>query len=494
MATETEAESKDDLPKIWKKEIPTLTAKYCFLIIKHWIRMFTINTLLGDDVLMLLSRFTGLKRAPYKSSFSPLFAGRYIKTFELHEYKPQITNELKQSKRYCTRASGYGVARMIDPLPHGTITEFTIDSIRPLVGVMGEISKCYELIPEKGCALSHVRFENDYPKLYGFYGMSCGFGMTQQGFGGNYNITSNQYGFLSCGGKIDRWGDFCPETRKKWAIGTGTERKAGYTGRLNDYNNPYPGGEVVVRVNLIDYLVSFWHKKSNNFIALMNKTRATSAPVSANRGFSYGPNGFTFSYGRTDVEYLNCPVVIELPHNPDANWYPAVFLTEVNRSTGCTFTRDDTEEILFTFETESADTDKEAKVTGIREDKIRHKVNKPNTQADSNGIMTGVKNPGKRKDNVKHNEIHVRQPCTDSLEKKHRKAVVIKDPLVALQALNIKSSGAEIFRVTLKLTEDQLIQEFVKRSKKYNRSEGKLGLARKLVDVLMQEFKNTNDQ
>eukprot|EP01083_Nonionella_stella_P056426 148572_1 len=475
MATETEAESKDDLPKIWKKEIPTLTAKYCFLIIKHWIRMFTINTLLGDDVLMLLSRFTGLKRAPYKSSFSPLFAGRNIKTFEC---KPQITNDIKQ---YYAKASGYGVARMIDPLPHGTITEFTIDSIRPLVGVMGEISKCYEQIPDEGRHLSKVRFEDDYPKLYGFYGMSCGYGLPQQGFGGNYNITTNKYGFLSCGGKVDRWGDSSPETRKKWAIGAGTDRKARYTFGLNDYNDPWQGiwGEVVVRVNLIDYLVSFWDKKSNNFIALRNEDHITRASNPHASRFGWNSSHYT------DVEYLNCPVVIELPRNPKANWYPAVFLTEVNASTGCTHTREDGVNILFTFEGESA-----------REDKR----NSQSQTGDGNGIVkasqskhsAAVKNTGK--DNANHNEIHDRRTCTDSVKKKHRKGVVIKDPLVALLALNSKSSGAEIFRVTLKLTEDQLIQEFVKRSKKYNKSEGKIGLARKLVDILIQEFKNTNYQ
>eukprot|EP01083_Nonionella_stella_P314749 1135179_1 len=63
MATETETEIKDDdLPKIWKKEIPTLTEKHCFLIIHNWIRVSMLNVLLGDDVLVLLSRFANLKK------------------------------------------------------------------------------------------------------------------------------------------------------------------------------------------------------------------------------------------------------------------------------------------------------------------------------------------------------------------------------------------------------------------------------------------------
>eukprot|EP01083_Nonionella_stella_P037012 100944_1 len=331
MATETETEIKDDdLPKIWKKEIPTLTEKHCFLIIHNWIRVSMLNVLLGDDVLVLLSRFANLKKTPYKSSFSSSFAGKFIEIFQQPNY---------------SRASGYGVARMVDPLPHGTITEFTCDSISPLVGVMTEGSKCYEVIPEEG-HISQVRFENDYPKLLGFYGMSCGYGEPWNSIGGNHNITNNQFGFLSCG-KISRYDDFSPETHKAWVIGSGKDHKEGAF-EPNQYSEPWTGigGQVVVRVNLIDYLVSFWDKRSNNFIALKNAKYKSKAYRTWGR-FSGGIHGYT------DVDYLNCPVVIELPKNPNANWYPAVFLTQVDRSTGCTYSRNDTKSVQFSFETDT---------------------------------------------------------------------------------------------------------------------------------------------
>eukprot|EP01084_Bolivina_argentea_P026549 49377_1 len=66
----------------------------------------------------------------------------------------------------------------------------------------------------------------------------------------------------------------------------------------------------------------------------------------------------------------------------------------------------------------------------------------------------------------------------------------LSDGLIALQSLNNKSSEHEIFRVTLKLTLEELIQEFVKRNKSYQKSEGKNGLARKLVNILKEEVKH----
>eukprot|EP01084_Bolivina_argentea_P091919 165425_1 len=71
-----------------------------------------------------------------------------------------------------------------------------------------------------------------------------------------------------------------------------------------------------------------------------------------------------------------------------------------------------------------------------------------------------------------------------------KKVPPLSDGLIALQSLNNKSSEHEIFRMTLKLTLEELIQEFVKRNKSYQKSEGKNGLARKLVNILKEEVKH----
>jgi len=62
--------------------------------------------------------------------------------------------------------------------------------------------------------------------------------------------------------------------------------------------------------------------------------------------------------------------------------------------------------------------------------------------------------------------------------------IVMSDGLVALKSITNKHSEMEIFRITLKLTLNELIDEFVKRDKKYNQSEGKNGLSRKLATIL----------
>eukprot|EP01083_Nonionella_stella_P071707 192760_1 len=112
-----------------------------------------------------------------------------------------------------------------------------------------------------------------------------------------------------------------------------------------------------------------------------------------------------------------------------------------------------------------------------------------NPQPRSRSASPGPEHVRKEMKNVKFKEDTSSKENDGHANGENKENVTaLSDGRKALQALNNKSSDKEIFRVTLKLTEDELIQEFVKRSKKYNKSEGKTGLARKLVNVLIEEM------
>ncbi len=299
----------------------------CLSIISNWLRTYTFNKVrLGDDILTFFALYLDYKM--YKSSFSPLYAGKGIK---FYNYKDSIP---------ATHISGYGVARMVDPLQHGTITEFTVSSGAPLVGVMSGNSKCYEKIGADG-NIYNFKFTRDCYNIFGFYGMSYGYG-EEQCYAGNYRMSSNKYGFICCG-SMDY--SFNTEKKNEWVVGSGMQHKSGSFIPFERWSGPI-WSEIVVRVNLVDYVVSFWEKSSGNFIALKEGFYKSTASVRGDRWYSY-------TSGVTDVNYVHCPVVLELPSDPNVQWFPAVFLTEVWKSSGCTYSINDTKSVSFHFEEDS---------------------------------------------------------------------------------------------------------------------------------------------
>eukprot|EP01084_Bolivina_argentea_P000702 1290_1 len=112
---------------------------------------------------------------------------------------------------------------------------------------------------------------------------------------------------------------------------------------------------------------------------------------------------------------------------------------------------------------------------------------------DPNEVLT----PGSQiiHSNIHNNNINktrsmspVHTPAKNEIE-----SIVLSDGLMALQCLNNKSQDTDIFRATLKLSLVELEEEFVTRNKLYNESEGKVALARKLVNILREELMQINN-
>eukprot|EP01084_Bolivina_argentea_P105503 188932_1 len=280
------------------------------------------NILFGKDILNLLLSF--LCCTLYKSAWSEKYKSKDVhcslNTISWHDSKPT----------WCLR--GKGTIRCEDPLPHGMIHEFQFINYtpslsylyspwdkcggRPLIGIVDDKFNTWD-------GYDGIREKPDFllNKFHHFLGLTINNG----GIVFTQTINKNYWdgGLLYCEDarywhREDRI-EFCQIVVKE-------DHKCTY-----DYYNEV-GHSITVRVNLIDYLLTFWDTKADKILQL----RQTLEEYSDEEENSVENENSESEETENGRPVLYDPIVISIPKDMNINWYPAVYLRG-HQEHGCTW-------------------------------------------------------------------------------------------------------------------------------------------------------------
>eukprot|EP01084_Bolivina_argentea_P013309 24947_1 len=280
-------ETNDIEPKIWKldkKSINNLQSKKTYAkVISFWLRTYwNANIELDSQFINLIALF--LQISAYKSSFSTINKSKAI-TVSNDGLSFHVNDEIDNKH--------FAVIKCDDSLPHGLITEFTfylpyISNIVYMIGVINHKFNNFSVYKKR---------EN----ILNFWGISDKSQLTES----QLLSYQRQYYFFDGGFSsiraYEQW--LCPGFTPNWPSSWSNHDRF-------VFNN------ITVRVNLSNYLLSFWTERCQNDEPLC---------IAKNNYSDYHPSGSIISRrGGPPKDYA--PIVFDLPKNQDFKWYPVIFV------------------------------------------------------------------------------------------------------------------------------------------------------------------------